>query len=100
MTSRDMALKRIKEKYSYLTDEFGVVKIGIFGSTAKGTDMEDSDIDVVVELKKPLGLKFIELAEYLETLFNKKVDVLTNEGINNIRIKEISENIKRNIIYV
>ncbi|MCD6569863.1 MAG: nucleotidyltransferase domain-containing protein [Deltaproteobacteria bacterium] len=100
MTTRNSTLELIKEKYPYLSDEFGVEKIGIFGSVAKETEREDSDIDIVVKLRKPIGLKFIELVEYLETLFNTKVDVLTQEGIKNIRIKEIADDIKRNIVYV
>ena len=100
MTTTNTILKLIKEKYLYLSNEFGVERIGVFGSVAKGIEKEDSDIDIVVELKKPIGLKFVELVEYLENLFNKKVDVLTIDGIQNIRIKGVAEDIKRNIIYV
>ena len=100
MAINNTTLKLLKEKYPYLSTEFRVEKIGVFGSTAKGIEKEDSDIDIVVELKRPIGLKFIELVEYLEKLFNKRVDVLTRAGIENIRIKEIAEDIKRNIIYV
>ena len=100
MTTHNTILTLIKEKYPYLSTEFGIEKIGVFGSAAKGIEREDSDIDIVVELKKPIGLKFIELAEYLESLLNKRVDVLTRDGIENIRIKSIAEDIKRNIIYV
>ena len=100
MKTHNATLKLVKEKYPYLLAEFGVEKIGIFGSIAKGIEKEDSDIDIVVKLKKPIGLKFIELVEYLENLFHKKVDVLTQDGIENIRIKEVAEDIKRNIIYV
>ena len=100
METSNKTLRLIEEKYPYLSSEFGVEKIGIFGSVAKGIEREDSDIDIVVQLKRPIGLKFIELVEYLENLFNKKVDVLTRDGIENIRIREIAEDIKRSIIYV
>ncbi len=100
MTARDRAIELIKEAYPHLSTEFGVERIGIFGSVAKETEMEDSDIDIIVELKRPIGLKFIELVEYLETIFKKKVDVLTKAGIENIRIKEVAEDIERSIIYV
>jgi predicted nucleotidyltransferase len=55
---------------------------------------------LVVEFKRPIGLKFIELIEYLEIIFNKEVDILTPAGIDSIRIKKVAEDIKRNIIYV
>lgn len=93
-------IELIKEKYPYLAEEYGVEKIGIFGSVAKQTEKNDSDIDLVVKLKKPIGLKFIELVEYFENLLHTKVDVLTEEGIENIRIKEIADDIKKSIVYV
>lgn len=90
----------LKENYPVLTDEYGVSRIGIFGSVAKGTMTEDSDLDIVVEFKRPIGFKFIRLVEYLESLFGKRVDVITNNGIENIRVKEVARNIERNLIYV
>lgn len=90
----------LKENYPVLTDEYGVSRIGIFGSVAKGTMTEDSDLDIVVEFRRPIGFKFIRLVEYLESLFGKRVDVITNNGIENIRVKEVARNIERNLIYV
>ena len=90
----------LKENYDILTTEYSVSKIGIFGSVVKGNVREDSDLDIVVEFKKPLGFKFISFVEYLENLFGKKVDVITKAGIESIRVKEIAVDIKRNLIYV
>jgi predicted nucleotidyltransferase len=66
----------------------------------KGTMTEDSDLDIVVEFKKPIGFKFNRLVEYLENLFGRKVDVLTKDGIKNIRVKEVARNIERTLVYV
>lgn len=93
-------LKLLRKNQPFLSKEFGVEKIGVFGSVTKGEATKDSDIDIVVKLKEPLGFKFIDLTEYLEKLFNRKVDVLTEAGINNIRIKKVTSDIKRNIVYV
>ena len=100
MASLNQTLKLIKNNYQYLSDEFGVDKIGIFGSVAKEIDSENSDVDIIVEFNKPIGLKFIDLADYLENLLQRRVDILTQEGIDNIRIKNVSDDIRRNIIYV
>jgi len=100
MSYLDEIIEKIKMNYPYLSSEFGVKKIGIFGSVAKHTHSETSDIDVVVEFERPIGLKFIMLAEYMENLLGRKVDVLTKEGIRNIRVKNISSDIQNNIIYV
>ena len=60
----------------------------------------DSDVDIVVEFERPIGLKFMEFVTYMENLFGKKVDVLTKDGIKNIRVKNVSTEIEKNIIYV
>ena len=93
-------MRLMRENYNVLTTEYGVSRIGIFGSMAKGTMTEDSDLDIVVEFKRPIGFKFIRLVEYLENLFGKKVDVITKAGIENIRVKEVARSIERNLTYV
>lgn len=100
MLTREKITEMLREKYPYLVSEYGVRKIGLFGSYAKGVQREDSDIDIIAEFEKPIGFKFIEFTEYLEKIFNKKVDVLTYAGIQGIRVKRIIEDIEKSIIYV
>lgn len=100
MKTKSQTLDLLKSNYPYLADKFGVERIGIFGSVAKGISTEKSDVDIVVEFKKPIGLKFIDLADHLENLLQTKVDLLTQDGIDNIRIKSIANDIRGNIIYV
>lgn len=90
----------IRGCYNVLATEYGVSKIGIFGSVLKGTMTKDSDLDIVVEFKHPIGFKFIRFVEYLEDLFGRKVDVLTKDGIKNIRVKDVAKNIERTLTYV
>ena len=97
---KDEVIRLMKEHYNVLMTEYGVSRIGIFGSVVKGTVTEDSDLDIVVEFKRPIGFKFIRLVEYLENLFGRKVDVVTKDGIKNIRVKEVAQNIERNLVYV
>ena len=83
-------------------EKFGVQKIGIFGSFSREEADKSSDVDIVVEFKKGEGTfrNFGGLIEYLENLFNRPIDILTPTGIETIRIREIKENIKREVIYV
>jgi len=90
----------IKEYYNILVSEYGVSRIGIFGSAAKNTMTKDSDLDVFVEFKQPIGFKFIRFVEYLEDLFGRKVDVITRDGIENIRVKDVARNIEGTLTYV
>ncbi len=93
-------IRKIKENYPLLSKEFGVKRIGIFGSIARQEESPDSDIDIIVEFNKPIGLRFINFVEYIENLFGRRVDVLTKEGVRNIRVKAVSSDIEKDIIYV
>ncbi|MFQ5799831.1 MAG: nucleotidyltransferase family protein [Bacteroidota bacterium] len=71
----------IRRELPYLTERFGVKRIGLFGSFARGTPGSDSDVDILVEFGRPIGLKFMEFADHLEQVLGRKVDVLTPAGI-------------------
>ena len=100
MLTKSEIISIIKINFTFLTEEFNVSRIGLFGSYAKEIQTENSDIDIVAHFKHTPGLKFVEFTEYLEELFGQKVDVLTEEGIKGIRNKEVAKRIKDSIIYV
>ncbi len=100
MLTKKEIITILKEELPYLRAIFGVKRIDLFGSSAKGTQREDSDVDLVVEFEKPIGLKFIELSDYIEKALGKKVDILTPAGIQSIRVKKVAEDIKKSIVYV
>lgn len=100
MLTQENAIKILRRELPYLRANYSVKRIGLFGSFAKGIQGEDSDIDILVELEKPMGLKFVEFAEYIEKILSKKADILTVEGINGIRIKQVAEDIARSVLYV
>ena len=62
-------------------DAFGVRRIGIFGSHARGDQKDDSDVDVLVEFKEPTFDNFMDLAFFLEDLFGRKVDMVTTNAL-------------------
>ena len=100
MMTRAEIVERLQKEQAYLAAEFGVRKIGLFGSFAKGQADQTSDIDIVVEFEQPIGFRFLELVDYLETVFGRKVDVLTPAGIENIRIAKVARSIAESLVYV
>jgi predicted nucleotidyltransferase len=100
MLTREQAVKLLQEKRPYLAAEFGVSKIGLFGSYARGRSDEASDVDILIEFERPIGLRFVELVDYLENLLGRKVDVLTPAGIQNIRIERVARSITQSLMYV
>lgn len=77
------ALNRLKQKENILKEQFCVERIGIFGSFAKGQETPASDIDMLVEFKKGCSTfdNYIELKFYLEDLYGRKVDLVTNKAL-------------------
>jgi predicted nucleotidyltransferase len=97
---KEKIIEIIRGHYPYLVSKYGLKRIGLFGSYAKGWQTEDSDIDILADFEGPIGLRFVEFADYLEKILGKKTDVLTSQGVNGIKVKEIANEIKKSIIYV
>ena len=79
-------IEEIKETISshkqILEDEFHVKNIGIFGSYLREEPSHDSDVDILVEFTKPVGLfDFVRLEGYLQDLLGIKVDLVPKDGI-------------------
>ncbi|MFY0600112.1 MAG: nucleotidyltransferase family protein [Cyclobacteriaceae bacterium] len=79
-----------------LGQEYGVEKIGYFGSFASETQTEESDIDILVSLSKSVGWKFFDLKEYLEGILDRRVDLVTEGSIR----EQWKESIMQQVRYV
>ena len=75
-----LVLQDCIEKLSAFKREFGrqygITKLGIFGSVARQENTEDSDIDIVVEVEKPTLSLMYELKEMLKSIFKCEVDLV------------------------
>ncbi|WP_008319434.1 nucleotidyltransferase family protein [Leptolyngbya sp. PCC 6406] len=68
-------LNQLKQRQADLQERYGVTRIGIFGSVARGEATPDSDIDIVVYMMPDL-LQRVRLKAELESLFGRSVDVI------------------------
>ena len=98
LTSRGI-ISQLKEHHDALK-QLTVKRIGLFGSYATGRQTQKSDIDFIVEFDEPTFDNYMALIAFLEKLFRRKVDVLTPEGVDSIRIKSVAQDIQRNTVYV
>ena len=64
-----------------LAREFGVRRLALFGSYARGDQREDSDVDILVEVDPSIGLRFVDLAEQIEMLLGVRTDVVSRRAI-------------------
>jgi len=81
-----------------LKEKYAVKSLAIFGSYIRGEQKEESDIDILVEFNKPIGLAFIELGDFLSEVLGVRVDLLTPEMIRKNPL--LKENVERDLYYV
>ncbi len=96
MLSKRIIIDKLKELKPILYREYSVKSIGLFGSYSDESFSNDSDIDIFVELEKPIGWKFFSLQIYLESIFNKKIDLVTKNALKH----QIKEKILNQVEYV
>jgi len=72
-------INEIKEIVSEVAKQYGVERVYLFGSYARGEQREDSDIDLHVYTEKSMGFEFFSLYVDLEKKLNNKIDLLSGE---------------------
>lgn len=80
----------IGAKQSELAGRFTVLRIGVFGSYARGNAGPGSDVDILVDLKEPTFDNYMDLKFYLEEILDHPVDLVIHDAIKP-RLKPIIE---------
>lgn len=81
MDQRDAVLKKLAMHRTELS-RLGVKSIALFGSTARGEARADSDVDLLIDFSRPVGLfAFLEVKTYLEALLGRPVDLVTPNAL-------------------
>ena len=95
--NRDEVIDFLKKNKRDLKTRFGVTKIGLFGSYARGEARNDSDIDIIVEIEGDrIFRKFFALESYLKDQLKKEIDLGTESALKPIARQQIA----KEIIYV
>lgn len=75
-------IEKIAEKIKPVAKKYNLVYVWIFGSYAKKTQKENSDVDIIVRTEDVVGgFKIVEVKYALEEVLEKKVDLITTGGI-------------------
>lgn len=75
-------MKDVTDTIVPVLQKYGVKKASLFGSYARGDYDEKSDVDILIQPPKGMGLEFIGLKHSLEDTLQKKVDLVSYNGIN------------------
>lgn len=96
MLTKAEILSKLTELKPFLYKDFAVKEIGLFGSYSDYSNTIESDIDILIELEKPIGWKFFTLELYLEKIFNKKIDLVTKNALK----EQIKDDILKRVDFV
>jgi predicted nucleotidyltransferase len=96
MLSGGEILSKLKELKPILYSEYAVKEIGIFGSYATNEAGDNSDIDILIELDKPIGWKYFTLELFLEKTFGRKIDLITKNALK----EQLKEDILNQVNFV
>lgn len=94
MIDKAKLVKTLKDKKIEFVSRYHLKSIGIFGSFNRDDFQDDSDIDILVEFDRPVGIEFIDLANELEELLNIKVDLVSKKGIKPKYLEEIQKDLQ------
>ncbi|AUD05297.1 nucleotidyltransferase family protein [Spirosoma pollinicola] len=93
--NKQQAFERIQSHQSALK-QLGAARLGLFGSFVRNEQQIDSDVDLVVEFEP--GQKklhnFLDMADYLEEVMARKVDLLTWEGMAELVRKHVANEVE------
>ena len=94
---REEVLRAIMSFRDLKQDEFGIVRIGVFGSIARDEITSASDVDIVVELDHPDLFALVGIKQELEELLHRSVDVVRYRKRMNAYLKR---QIEQEAVYV
>ncbi len=97
-------LRILRRELPYLRQRFGVARLALYGSYARSDHGAQSDVDVLVDLSRPLGLEFVSLAYYLEERLGRRVDLATFDAfrrtIEKPHRQDLAASIQEALVYV
>ena len=96
MTPLEKIISTLQQNKTYLHDKYGVSEIAVFGSYTRNDFTENSDVDLLVNFDKKIGWKVVRLADELEKMLHKKVDLKSKGWVKPIYWKYI----EKDLVYV
>lgn len=92
-----MVKRQLKVLKPYLADTFHVRELGVFGSYVRSEENRKSDLDILIALKRPIGLiEFIRLENFLSKSLGVKVDLVMKGALK----PRIGRNIMNEVVMI
>ncbi len=80
--NKSQAIELLRQSKPILVARYGVTRLALFGSTARGAARDDSDVDILVAFDGPATSKqYFGVQFHLEDLFGSPVDLVTEKAL-------------------
>jgi hypothetical protein len=80
--NRQTTLRLLTKNKPYLSSQFGVIKLALFGSTARDSATASSDVDLLVSFDGPAtSARYFGVKFFLEDLLGCPVDLVTDKAL-------------------
>lgn len=97
LKTKEEVMRILGRELPYLSEKYGVVKFGLFGSYSSDEQDVESDIDLLVQFDRPIGFfKFIAVEDYLKDKLGEKVELVTEDALKPV----IKPRIMQECVYV
>ncbi len=94
---KESLLHLLQAHKAVLTERFGVIDLGVFGSFARDEATNDSDLDILVAFDGPATSRsYFGVQFYIEDLTGRTVDLVTNKALR----PEIRSSVERDCVHV
>lgn len=72
----------LRDKIMPVLEPYGVKRVALFGSVVRGEETPESDIDILVTFREPIGLfKWVELEDELSKRLGRKTDLVSARAL-------------------
>lgn len=97
MKEIEKIIEKLKEIKPELEQSYFVKEIGVFGSYVRDEQTDNSDIDILIDYNRGMTLfTLVDLQDFLEKIFNKKVDIVFKTSLR----PRIGKHILAEVIYI
>lgn len=92
-------IDEIREKVKPIAEKYGIEKVWLFGSYARGEATEESDVDLLVKYRMGMGFQFLHFEDELQKSLGTPMDLLTDDSIYHPMVRDrftaLIENIEK-----
>lgn len=93
-----MDIEMIKTRVRPICERAGIEMLGVFGSLARGQSTPESDIDMIVRFREPVGLiEFMGIEDEIESALGRPIDLGTEASVHPLIRKNVFRDLK--IVY-